>query len=40
MIYIIAEIGFNHGGDIELAEKMIKAAAKSGASAVKFQTFI
>ncbi|MCP4351320.1 MAG: N-acetylneuraminate synthase [Desulfobacterales bacterium] len=38
-MYVIAEIGFNHNGDIPLALKMIKAAAKSGADAVKFQTF-
>lgn len=36
---IIAEIGFNHAGDIELGRKMIEAAAKAGADAVKFQTF-
>jgi N,N'-diacetyllegionaminate synthase len=37
--YIIAEAGVNHNGDINLAKKLIKAAAKSGADAVKFQTF-
>jgi N,N'-diacetyllegionaminate synthase len=36
----IAEIGLNHNGDIDIAKKMIKAAAKSGAHKVKFQTFI
>ena len=39
-IFIIAEIGVNHNGDVNLAKKMIEAAAKSGADAVKFQTFI
>jgi len=39
MVEIIAEIGFNHDGDIEQAKKMIKAAALSNANAVKFQTF-
>lgn len=37
--YIIAEIGMNHNGDIGLAKDMIKAAARSGADAVKFQSF-
>ncbi|MCL2687827.1 MAG: N-acetylneuraminate synthase [Methanobrevibacter sp.] len=39
-IFIIAEIGVNHNGDVNLAKKMIKEAAKAGAGAVKFQTFI
>lgn len=38
-MYLIAEIGFNHGGDMKLAAKMIKAAAESGADAVKFQSY-
>lgn len=37
--YIIAEIGFNHEGDLSKAKEMIHAAASSGANAVKFQTF-
>jgi sialic acid synthase SpsE len=37
--YLIAEIGVNHNGDIDLACKMIDEAKKSGADAVKFQTF-
>lgn len=37
--YMIAEIGFNHEGDIKEAVKMIAAAANAGADAVKFQTF-
>jgi len=37
--YIIAEAGLNHGGDLELAKKMIIAAAVSGADAIKFQAF-
>ncbi len=36
---IIAEIGFNHGGDMEQARLLIKAAAAAGAHAVKFQSF-
>ncbi len=39
MPYIIAEIGFNHEGDMNKATRMIKQAAKAGANAVKFQTF-
>ncbi|NWH04980.1 N-acetylneuraminate synthase family protein [Desulfobacter latus] len=38
-MYLIAEIGFNHNGDIHLAVDMIRAAAEAGADAVKFQTF-
>ena len=38
-VFIIAEIGINHNGRIDLAVKSIKAAAKAGANAVKFQTF-
>lgn len=38
-MYLIAEIGFNHGGDMELAARMIKAAAENGADAVKFQSY-
>lgn len=38
-VYIIAEAGVNHNGDMQIAKKMIEAAAKCGADAVKFQTF-
>jgi N,N'-diacetyllegionaminate synthase len=38
-IFIIAEAGVNHNGDIEIAKKMIDAAVRAGADAVKFQTF-
>ncbi|MCP4701450.1 MAG: N-acetylneuraminate synthase [Gammaproteobacteria bacterium] len=38
-IYIIAEAGVNHNGSRELAERLIDAAAKAGADAIKFQTF-
>ena len=37
--YFIAEIGVNHNGNISLAKRMIDLAKKSGADAVKFQTF-
>ena len=36
---IIAEIGVNFNGDLELAQKSIEVAAACGADAVKFQTF-
>ena len=38
-VYIIAEAGVNHNGQVYLAKKMIEEAAKAGADAVKFQTF-
>ena len=38
-IKLIAEIGWNHMGDMELAKNMIISAAKSGADICKFQTW-
>ena len=38
-VFIIAEIGNNHEGNINLAKKLIFLAAKAGADAVKFQTY-
>jgi len=35
--YIIAEVGINHNGDLDIAKKIIDAAAYAGADAVKFQ---
>ena len=36
-IFITAEIGINHNGDLAIAKKLIDVAAFSGADAVKFQ---
>ena len=36
---VIAEVGVNHNGNINLAKKLIDIAKKSGADYVKFQTF-
>ena len=35
--YVIAEIGLNHNGDVDIAKRLIDVAAKAGADAVKFQ---
>lgn len=37
--YIIAEIGANHNGDMDLAKKMIDSAIESGCDAAKFQSW-
>ena len=37
MVFIIAEIGINHNGDIEIAKKLIEVAKNAGCDAVKFQ---
>ena len=37
---VIAEIGINHGGDLEVAKKMVKSAADVGCECVKHQTHI
>lgn len=36
-IFIIAEIGINHNGDLDIAKKLIDVAVLAGADAVKFQ---
>jgi len=37
MVFITAEIGINHNGDIEIAKKLIDIASSAGCDAVKFQ---
>ena len=39
MTKLIAEIGWNHMGDMDLAKEMIAAANESGADSAKFQTW-
>ena len=38
-ILIIAEVGVNHNGSLEMAKKLIDVAVDAGANIVKFQTF-
>lgn len=38
-IYIVAEIGCNHNGDVKIARKLVEEAKRCGVNAVKFQTF-
>ena len=37
MVFITAEIGINHNGDIDIAKKLIDVASNAGCDAVKFQ---
>jgi N-acetylneuraminate synthase len=37
MVFIIAEIGINHNGDLKIAKKLIDIAVEAGCDAVKFQ---
>ncbi|MEG1809894.1 MAG: N-acetylneuraminate synthase, partial [Oscillospiraceae bacterium] len=39
-VFVIAEAGVNHNGDLNLAKKLVDAAVAAKADAVKFQTFI
>ena len=39
-IFLIAEAGINHNGELEIAKKLIDIASKAEVDAVKFQTFI
>ena len=36
-VFIIAEIGINHNGDIDIAKRLIEQARAAGCDAVKFQ---
>ena len=38
-VFIIAEAGVNHNGSLRIARKLIDIASRSGADAIKFQTF-
>lgn len=38
-VFIIAEAGVNHNGNIEIAKRLIDVANKAGADAIKFQSF-
>lgn len=39
-VFVVAEIGINHGGNVETAKRLIDSASKTGVDAVKFQTYI
>jgi len=38
-VLVVAEIGNNHEGDVDVAGRLVDSAAEAGADAVKFQTF-
>lgn len=38
-VFVIAEVGVNHNGDVSMARSLIDVAVDAGADAIKFQTF-
>ena len=36
-VYLVAEIGINHNGDLDLTKQLIDVSVRAGAEAVKFQ---
>jgi N,N'-diacetyllegionaminate synthase len=40
VVFLIAEIGVNHCGDLDKAFELVRIASDAGADAVKFQTFV
>jgi sialic acid synthase SpsE len=38
-VFIVAEIGINHNGDVDLAKDLISESSEAGVDAVKFQVF-
>ena len=38
--FVIAEVGINHNGDVNLAKQMVLAAKEAGAHCIKFQTHL
>ena len=38
-VFIVAEVGINHNGDLNTAKELIWQSKTCGADAVKFQTF-
>lgn len=38
-VYVIAEAGVNHNGNLDLAKRLVEEAKKAGADCIKFQTY-